>query len=126
MLQKQHRLTRRKDFKSVFAGGRTYVHKLFILKVLRRRDERPSRFGFVTSANVGKAVARNRARRLFREAVRLLGDQIIPTGSDVAIIVRPPAREATFAEIQQAIQEQFRKAGLLRSREGAEVRQQSL
>lgn len=126
MLQKQQRLTRRREFKAVFAGGRTYVHRLLILKVLRRRDEQPGRFGFVTSANVGKAVVRNRAKRLIREAVRLLGDQTRSTGSDIVIIARPPAREATFAEISQAIQELFRKAGLLRPRTQAEVHQQVL
>ena len=126
MLQKKYRLTRKRDFKTIFAGGRTYVHRLFILKVLNRRDEYPSRFGFVTSANVGNAVLRNRARRLLREAVRLLGDRVRLTGVDVVLIARPPAREATFSEVSQAVQEQFKKAGLLRNREEAEVCPNSL
>lgn len=126
MLQKQHRLTRRREFKTVFAGGRTYVHRLLILKVLRRRDEQPGRFGFVTSASVGNAVVRNRAKRLMRETIRLLGDTLRSSGTDIVIIGRPPARDATFAEISQAINELLRKAGLLRSRDAAEVRQKSL
>lgn len=126
MLQKQYRLTRKRDFKTVFAGGRTYVHKLLILKVLHRRGEQLGRYGFVTSANVGNAVTRNRAKRLIREAVRLLGEQAQQTGSDVVLIARPTAREATFAEISQAIQELFRKAGILKNREGADLCQHSL
>lgn len=126
MLQKQHRLTRTRDFKATFAGGRTSVHRLLVLKVLDREDERPSRFGFVVSANLGKAVSRNRARRLLREAVRLLGDRVQPSGWDAVLIARRPAREADFAEVSQAVELLLRKAGLLRNRGNAEERQTSL
>ncbi|MCX6374933.1 MAG: ribonuclease P protein component, partial [Armatimonadetes bacterium] len=126
VLQKQHRLTRTRDFKATFAGGRTFVHRLIVLKVLDREDERPSRFGFVVSANLGKAVSRNRARRLLREAVRLLGDRVQPSGCDAVLIARRPAREADFAEASQAVELLFRKAGLLSDRRSAEERHESL
>lgn len=125
MLQKQHRLTRTRDFKATFAGGRTFVHRLLVLKVLDRNDQKPSRFGFVVSANLGKAVSRNRARRLLREAVRLLGDRVQPSGCDAVLIARRPAREAGFAEVSQAVESLLRKAGLLKNRGNVEERQTS-
>ncbi len=52
----------------------------------------PTRVGYVTSRALGKAVKRNRARRLLREAVRRLADQL-PTGWDIVLIAQPPIAE---------------------------------
>lgn len=115
MLPKQHRLTSTREFKALFAGGRTYVHRLLVLKVLPKKREQPSRFGFLTSAKLGKAVLRSRARRLLREAVRLLAPRLEQRGYDLALIARPAIREADFAEVSRAVEELFRRAGLLTS-----------
>jgi len=114
-LPKEHRLTSARDFKAVFARGRPYAHGLVIVKVLRSSPAQPSRFAFSTSAKLGKPVARNRAKRLLREAVRLLGDRIVQQGYDAVLIARPPVREAGFAEVSQAVQELLRKAGLIQA-----------
>lgn len=113
MLRKEHRLIRGRDFKATFAGGKTFVHKLLVMRSMRRRDDGPTRFGFVTSANLGKAVIRNRAKRLMSEAVRLLGDAAPPAGHDIVMIGRPPIRDAGFADVRGAVEEVLRRAGLL-------------
>lgn len=113
MLPRQHRLASSRDFRRVFADGRTYVHRLFILKVLPTAEEQPSRFAFSTSAKLGKAVVRNRAKRLLGEAVRLLGGQVKQRGRDVVLVARPPIWDARLDEILRAVEELFRKAGLL-------------
>lgn len=113
MLSKQHRLVSNRDFKRVFAGGRTHVHRLLVLKVLTTSAEHSSRFGFSTSTKLGNAVVRNRAKRLVREAVRLLGGRVKQCGVDVVLVARPAIREAGFAEVSQAVEELFRKSGLL-------------
>ena len=84
-----------------------------MLKVLPRPDAQPSRFGFSASAKFGKAVARNRAKRLLGEAVRLFRERLKPSGYDAVLIARPPVREATLSEISQAVEELFQKADLL-------------
>lgn len=116
MLPKRRRLTRGRDFKTVFSGGRTYVHKLIVLKVLPKRRDQVSRFGFVTSSQLGKAVLRNRAKRLLREAVRLLSDKIEPKGYDAVLVARPPMREVGVAEVSRAVEKLFERAGLIRER----------
>ena len=117
MLPKQHRLTENRDFKSVFAVGRAYVHKLFILKVKFGTGEQPSRWGFSASSKLGKAVIRNRAKRLARESVRVLGDKVRKVGYDAVLVARGPIREASFQEVSQAIEGLLQKAGLLESQE---------
>jgi ribonuclease P protein component len=71
-----------------------------------------NRFGFSVSHWVGNAVVRNRAKRLMREATRLhLGD--IKEGWDLVFIARNPMREASFGQVEQAVQQLLRRAGLL-------------
>jgi len=112
VLPKEHRLTDNRDFKTVFATGKTYVHRLVILKVRPVAGKRPGRWGFSTSSKLGKAVIRNRAKRLLRESVRVLLGQLRRTGYDVVLVARLPIRETTFAELSQVIAELLKKAGL--------------
>ena len=57
-----------------------------------------SRLGITTTRRLGKAVIRNRARRLVREAYRTHREQI-PLGLDLVFVVRPPLLERKPAEL---------------------------
>lgn len=65
-------LRRPGDFRRAFRNGtRTRVGGIVVVIVQRDEDEGP-RVGFVTPRLIGGAVARNRARRRLREAMRQL------------------------------------------------------
>ena len=72
------------------------------------------RFGFVAGKKLGAMPARNRAKRLMREAVRQRLPQIAP-GWDVILIARAGAERATFREVDAAIETLLRRAQLIRS-----------
>ncbi len=106
------RLRRSEDFRRVWKEGRSWAHPLFILWVAPHGRYDP-RLGFVASRKVGKAVQRNRARRLLREAARLLYSQL-ESGWDIVFVARAPLAEAKLPEVMEAMRDLFRQAGLLR------------
>jgi ribonuclease P protein component len=109
-VKKRSRLTARSDFQRLLAERRLYAGANLVGFAMRGRTAR-TRVGVSTSRQIRGAVARNRARRRIREAVRLhfLTDGSIGQGSgitfDVVLIARPPALTADFAQIAAEVGE---------------------
>ena len=110
-MQRRHRLRLKADFEQLRQEGRRWNHPLVVL-VVRNSRQTHSRFAFSASRRVGKAVARNRARRLMREAVRLRIDEI-QCGWDCLFIARQEVTQSSFAEVASAVDQLLRRAGLL-------------
>ncbi len=109
---KRYRLRSNRQFQRVRREGRSWAHPLLILCALPN-DLEHSRFGFSVSHWVGKAIVRNRARRLMREATRLRQGEI-KEGWDLVFIARNPIQEANFKQVDQAVEQLLRQAGLLK------------
>ena len=73
----------------------------------------PTRFAFTASRRVGKAVARNRGKRLLREAVRKQLGRIEP-GWDCLFIAREATPTADFSAVEAAVSQLLVRASLLR------------
>ena len=71
-----------------------------------------NRYGFVTSRKVGKAVARNRVRRLLREAVRAHHPHI-QQGYDVVFVAYPDLAGQPFEVVERIIETLLDRADLL-------------
>lgn len=69
----------------------------------------PIRVGFVVSKKVGNAVTRNRVARRLRHQMRPYLS-LLPASSEVVITAYPAAREATSAQLGQALHQALRKA----------------
>ncbi len=105
------RLRRPEEFRRVWSEGRAWAHPLFVLWLAPAPQGQALRVGIVASRKLGKAIKRNRARRLLREAVRQLYPQLAP-GYDMVLIARAPILERREPEIRAVLQELCVRAGV--------------
>ena len=110
-MQRRYRLRHKPDFNRLHRQGKRWFHPLAILIVQTSNLDRP-RFGFTASRRVGRAVARNRAKRQFREAIRKrLGE--VKAGNDCLLIISPRAVTASPTEIQTSVDFLLAEADLI-------------
>ena len=109
-MRRRYRLRYNSDFQRVRQHGRFYASPLMVLAFLRNELDH-SRFGFVVSKRLGKAVQRNKIKRRIREAVRLRLPWI-KSGFDVVFIARQPMRQASYQQIEQTLDTLLKKTGL--------------
>jgi len=77
--------------------GKSYAHPLVVLIASPNRLGL-TRVAFAAGKNLGGAVARNRAKRLLRAAVRASWVMVSP-GWDLILVARPPLLKADWAEV---------------------------
>jgi ribonuclease P protein component len=110
LLRSEQRLRRAADLAYVRREGQAWRHPLVVLLACPN-GRSYSRFGFVTSRRIGKAVVRNRVKRRLREAVRQqLAD--VATGWDCLFIAREPIAQAAYEEVATAVTQLLRRANL--------------
>jgi ribonuclease P protein component len=103
-LSREERLRRPSDFRRVYDRRRSVSDALIIVYGCPN-DLPHNRLGLSVSRKFGPAVARNRMRRLFREAFRLTKPEL-PTGLDLVLIPRcsePPSLDHLKASLRKLV-----------------------
>ncbi len=114
MLSRQNRLTKRKDFETLFKRGKVVYGRHAQMRVMPTEKTSETRIAVVISAKTEKsAVARNRVKRQTREVLRLAMSQVKP-GYDVAITLRASFVPLTYDEKRNVLVTGLSKAGLLK------------
>jgi ribonuclease P protein component len=95
MSRRHHRLSRSRDFDTVYRKGRSVSTRFLVLYSFPREDdlEGPPRLGLAVSRQLGGAVERNRLKRRLRASFEELSAGL-PSGHDYVLIARPGLAEA--------------------------------
>jgi len=109
--QKRRRLSRSAEFDRVYRQGRSRGNRWLVLHAFPRGADDGARLGLSVGRKVGGAVARNRAKRLLREALRLEGRHI-PDGLDLVVVARPSVAGASYVEVAGDLRSVLAAAGL--------------
>lgn len=112
MLPARARLVQSRGFKAVYGRGRSYAKDLIVVYVLPRPGGALVRFGFSAGKKVGGAVQRNRAKRLLREAARVLLPRTL-VSCDIVVVARPGMAGASLAGVRGDLEALLERAGVL-------------
>ena len=98
-------LTQNKDFRTLYYHGRSQVHPLLVTYA-RKNKLGYCRIGITTGKKLGKAVQRNRCRRLIREAYRTLSPA--PKGGwDIVFVARGRMVQSSMMKVRGVMGKQL-------------------
>ena len=100
-----------KDFKRLYYRGKCIPCHNVVVYAQKNKLEK-TRVGLTCGKSVGGAVQRNRAKRLMREAFRVLAPRL--NGSyDIVIVARSRIVEKKCGEVLRDIKYAFKKMGII-------------
>ena len=101
-----------RDFRRIYNRGKSFASPLLVTYVLRnRRGE--VRIGITTGKKIGKAVMRNRSRRIIKEAFRAVQPDI-KQGYDFVFVARTRTTMVKTGDILQTMKKELKDAGVLK------------
>lgn len=112
-MKEPHFLTNRAQYTLVYRQGKVWAGSLLVMKAMPNGSSL-SRYGFSVTKKVGKAVQRNRVKRLLREVMKL---QSLKPGWDIVFMARSVAVDADYHQLKRALTRLLAQAQLLESNE---------
>ena len=112
-----YRLKKNFEFKIVYRRGKSFANELLVMYILNNRKNKDmnlnlyNKLGVSISKKVGNSVVRSRCKRLISESFRLNYD-CITKGYDVVFIARNPIKGRNYEDVEKAMKNLIKKAGL--------------
>jgi len=101
-----------RQFNQVYKRGKSVVTKHVVMYYVKN-DLDENQVGFSVSKKVGKAVVRNRVKRLMKESFRLNAVNIVD-GYNIVFVARVRLKDSTYRDVEKAMLYCFRKGKLMR------------
>ena len=89
-MRKIKTLKKNYEFKNVLSKGKFFIGK-YVIAYAKKNNKKENYVGIAVSTKIGKAVKRNRIKRLIRESYRLNKEKIIP-GKDIVFLCKKDVR----------------------------------
>jgi ribonuclease P protein component len=106
-LGKRERIRKSFEYRQVYEQGNKAVSRYFVIYWMERTDQR-RRLGISVSKRIGKAVVRNRAKRLVREAFRHNKHRLDP-GIDLIVVGRKGLEKQDFRSVEPLMAEELKQ-----------------
>lgn len=103
-------LRENKDFRTLYYRGRSQVHPALVVYARKNRLGYP-RVGITTGRKLGKAVQRNRCRRVIRAAFAPLYPAV--GGYDVVFVARGRLLTMKSTQLRPIMEQQLRQLGVM-------------
>lgn len=100
-----------KDFKRLYYRGKSVVKSNVVVYVMKNRTD-SNHLGLTCGKSVGKAVKRNRVKRLIKEAYRLLEDRLL-VGYDIVLVARTRCLGSKQIHVLKDLESAFDSLGIL-------------
>jgi ribonuclease P protein component len=114
-MKKPLRLTERSQYVAVYESGKTAVDSFLVVRMISNGLDR-SRLGYSVTKSVGKAVVRNRVKRLLKEATRTM---TVKSGCDIVFIARSRCADAQYNQVAGSVKKLLQKLQVLVERNEA-------
>ena len=98
-----------KQFRYIYSRGKSFANKKLVVYYIKNSDEK-LKIGISISKKVGKAVIRNRLRRLIKENIRLSTN--IKTGYSMIFLARVGADDLDFQTMESSINHLLKRCDL--------------
>lgn len=114
MLSRRYKLTGNKNYQRVEEEGSVFQSRNFGVAIFDRKDDDPTRMGFIVSTKIAKAaVDRNLAKRKMSEAVRVnMVD--VKNGFDVVFLAKMTITRVPTDEIMREVKLALKDSGLMK------------
>ncbi len=96
------RIRKKKDFQAVYSEGKRYFTKNFIIFIRKNGLDYP-RLGITVTRKYGKAVKRNRMKRLIREFFRQ-NKKLFKVGYDYLIVVKRDCDLKNYWQVKEELE----------------------
>jgi ribonuclease P protein component len=103
-------IKKNEEFQTIFDQGHSMYGRYLVVYFLQNNFT-TTRFGICVGKKIGKAVTRNRVKRLFREAIHVIELERI-VGLDLLLVARHSVLRANLSEIINDLNHITKKAGM--------------
>ena len=112
-MRKINTLKKNYEFKNVLDKGKFYCGKYIIMYISKNKKDK-NVIGIAISKKSGKAVKRNRLKRLIRESYRLESNQLNKGYNIVFLWNKNRLEDCKCNQVQNDMRNLFKKAGILK------------
>lgn len=109
---KSKTLKENKDFRRLYYRGKTQADSCLVTYVMKNRLGE-TRVGITSSKKIGKAVERNRARRLIRAAFSFF-ESDLNADYDIVFVARTKTTKVKMQDVRQQMEKQLNSLGVLK------------